>query len=176
MAHNPAMLEKLISGGQTGADRAALDTAIHFGFAHGGWCPKGRIALDGVLGSQYRLQETLSADYSQRTRWNIRDSDATVVFTMRAKLGTGSKLTVKQAEKLGKPYIHIVLGERTDYENPVLILQRFVAEHQVKVLNVAGSRASENEAGIYESVSQVLRRAFFGTVEHPELVAGAGEG
>ena len=176
MAHDPAMLEKLISGGQTGADRAALDTAIHFGFPHGGWCPKGRIALDGVIGLQYRLQETPSAAYSQRTRWNIRDSDATVVFTMRAKPGTGSMLTIKQAEKLGKLCIHIVLGERTDYHDPVLILQRFVTEHEVKVLNVAGSRASESEARIYEAVSQVLRRAFFGTVDHPGLIAGAGEG
>ena len=170
------MLEKLISGGQTGADRAALDTAIHFGFPHGGWCPKGRIALDGLLGPQYRLTETPSADYSQRTRWNIRDSDATVVFTMKAKPGTGSKLTIRQAEKLGKPCLHIALKERSNYLDPALELQRFVAEHQVKVLNMAGSRASESEAGIYEAVSQVLRRAFFGTVDHPGLIAGAGEG
>ncbi len=170
------MLEKLISGGQTGADRAALDTAIHFAFPHGGWCPKGRIALDGVLGLQYQLHETPNADYSQRTRWNIRDSDATVVFTMKAKPGTGSKLTIKLAEKLGKPCIHIVLMERTDYQDPVLILQRFVTEHQVKVLNVAGSRASENEAGIYEAVTAVLRRAFFFSADQPGLLAGAGEG
>ena len=176
LAHNLDMLEKLISGGQTGADRAALDTAIHFSFPHGGWCPKGRIALDGVLAPHYRLQETPSADYSQRTRWNIRDSDATAVFTMRAKPGTGSKLTIRQAEKLGKSCLHIVLKERTDYQDPVVLLQRFVAEHQVKVLNVAGSRASEGEEGIHEAVSQVLRRAFFGAVDHPGLIAGAGEG
>ncbi len=170
------MLAKLISGGQTGADRAALDTAIHFGFPHAGWCPKGRIALDGTLGSQYRLQETPSADYSQRTRWNIRDSDATVVFTMKARLGPGSKLTIRQAEKLGKPCLHIVLKERTNYLDPALELQRFVAEHQVTVLNVAGSRASESESGIYEAVAQVLRRAFFDAVDHPGLIAGEGEG
>ena len=77
---------------------------------------------------------------------------------------------------MGKPCLHIVLKERTDYQDPVFLLQRFVADHQVKVLNVAGSRASEGEAGIYEAVSQVLRRAFFGTVDHPGLIAGAGEG
>ena len=85
-------------------------------------------------------------------------------------------LTIKQAEKLGKPCIHIVLKERTSDLDPALELQRFVTEHEVKVLNVAGSRASENEAGIYEAVSQALRRAFFITVDHPGLIAGAGEG
>jgi hypothetical protein len=75
------MIEILVSGGQTGADRAALDVAILHGFAHGGWCPKGRLALDGVLGGQYQLRETPSARYLQRTEWNVRDTDATVVFT-----------------------------------------------------------------------------------------------
>lgn len=92
----------------------------------------------------------------------LRDSDATVVFTMKAEPGTGSKLPIKQAEQLGRPCIHIVLKERTNYANPALELQRFVAEHQVKGLNVAGLRASEGESGIYEAVTQVLRRAFFG--------------
>src|SRR5437660_4356799 len=91
----PARLlpDKIISGGQTGADRAALDFAIANGIAHGGWCPKGRLAEDGRIAKRYRLVETLSRRYSQRTRWNVRDSDGTVVLSMRRRLSGGSKAT-----------------------------------------------------------------------------------
>lgn len=128
------------------------------------------------MGAQYRLQETPSADYSQRPRWNIRDSDATVVFTMKAKPGVGSRLTIKLAAQLGRPCLHLALRQRSDYEDPVVVLQRFVTAHKVKVLNVAGSRASESEAGIYEAVSRVLRQTFFAGVDNPGLLGGPGEG
>src|SRR5262249_54793182 len=72
----------IISGGETGADRACLDWAIENGIPHGGWCPKGRKATDGELDSKYRLKETPSEKYLERTEWNVRDSDATVVFTL----------------------------------------------------------------------------------------------
>ena len=90
---------KIVSGGQTGADRAALDFAIEHGIAHGGWCPKGRPAEDGTIDPRYKLQVTPSSDYVQRTEWNVRDSDGSVVFSIAAALTGGSKETV---ERLGR--------------------------------------------------------------------------
>lgn len=82
------MIKKLISGGQTGADIAELDVALGHGFPHGGWCPAGRKSLDGPLPARYQLTETPSDNYIQRTEWNVRDNDGTVVFTM-AREATG---------------------------------------------------------------------------------------
>src|SRR4051812_41309778 len=97
----------IISGGQTGADRAALDFVIEHGLSHGGWCPRQRRAEDGVLLAKYLLHETPSSHYSQRTEWNLRDSDATVVFSIKARLTGGSRLTFELAKRLGKPVLHL---------------------------------------------------------------------
>src|SRR5215469_17702424 len=83
----------IISGGQTGADRAVLDWAIDRGIPHGGWCPRGRRAEDAPLESRYGLKETPSEDYAQRTKWNVRDSDGTVIFSLKPQLIGGSELT-----------------------------------------------------------------------------------
>lgn len=80
---------KILSGGQTGTDRAALDWAIAHGIPHGGWCPKGRKAEDGPIDGRYQLQETPSSSYVERTEWNVRDSDGTVVFSIAAVLTGG---------------------------------------------------------------------------------------
>ena len=96
-------IPKLVSGGQTGADRAALDWAIARRVPHGGWCPKGRKAEDGEIATSYQLQETPSHNYVQRTEWNVRDSDGTVVFSIAAVLTGGSKKTVLLARKHGSP-------------------------------------------------------------------------
>jgi hypothetical protein len=101
------VIGKLISGGQTGADIAALDVALRHGFPHGGWCPKGRRSLDGPLPARYQLTETPSEGYLQRTKWNVRDSDGTVVFTLAPEATGGSLKTIGFATKLGKPSIHI---------------------------------------------------------------------
>src|SRR6478672_11962562 len=95
----------IISGGQTGADRAALDFAIANGISHGGWCPRQRRAEDGVIPAQYSLRETPSTHYSQRTEWNVRDSDATVVFSIKPQLTGGTRLTLELANRLGKPVL-----------------------------------------------------------------------
>jgi hypothetical protein len=100
---------KIVSGGQTGADRAGLDAAIELGLAHGGWCPHGRRTEDGPLPEHYQLQETESSSYTQRTVFNVRDSDATVVFTLGV-LGPGSKNTLATAKKLGKPRLYVDLS------------------------------------------------------------------
>src|SRR5215207_7650617 len=97
----------IISGGQTGADRAALDVAIAHGLSHGGWCPRQRRAEDGVIPPEYLLRETPSSHYSQRTKWNVRDSDATVVFSIKARLTGGTRLTFELARQLGKPVLQL---------------------------------------------------------------------
>src|SRR5882762_1585684 len=86
-------VEKLVSGGQTGADRAALDFALAHGVPHGGWCPRERLAEDGALEERYALRETPDTEYSQRTEWNVRDADGTVIFSITPGLSGGSKLT-----------------------------------------------------------------------------------
>jgi len=103
-----ALIDKIVSGGQTGADRRALDFAIERGIPHGGWCPRGRKAEDGSLNTRYRLRETPSSSYPQRTEWNVRDSDGTAVFSISPVLTGGSKKTVDLAHKHRKPVVHIV--------------------------------------------------------------------
>lgn len=134
------LIAKIVSGGQTGADRAALDFAIENGIPHGGWCPRGRLAEDGPIDARYNLQETPTANYPQRTEWNARDSDGTVVFSIGAELSGGSKKTVTLAQKHGKPVIHI---SRVATPNPGEALVQFVCTHGIRVLNVAGPRGSK---------------------------------
>ena len=146
-------MQQIISGGQTGADRAALDFAIAYGIPHGGWCPQGRTAEDGVIDKRYHLNETPDSDPSQRTEWNVRDSDGTVIFSIQPVLGGGSKKTVRFAEKLQKPWIH--LCKERDGEVAVNKLLAFLAAHQIDTLNAAGPRCSE-EPEIGEFVTQTL--------------------
>lgn len=142
----------LVSGGQSGADRAALDWAIGHGIRHGGWCPRGRKTEDGPLPERYLLQETPTAGYLQRTEWNVRDSDATLIFTLDDKLDGGSKRTAAFADGLGKPWLHVRPGVHPKY------VARFLTRHGVKTLNVAGKRES-SAPGIGTLVEQVLSQA-----------------
>ena len=151
---------RIISGGQTGADRAGLDFAITHSIPHGGWCPKGRRAEDSVIPDRYALRETPSRDYRQRTEWNVRDSDVTVIFTVGPALTGGSKLTAECATKHGKPWLHLA---RVAPGDPARRLREFLATHGVKVLNVAGPPASK-EPEVAKFVEGVLTRAF----EHDE--------
>jgi len=167
------MIEKLISGGQTGADIAALDVALRHNFPHGGWCPRGRRAEDGPIPGRYKVVETPSAAYIQRTEWNVRDSDGTVVFTLGPTVTGGSLRTIEFARKHGKPCLHI--ARAGSYIDPALPLRQFVEEHGIKRLNVAGSRES-TAPGIHRWVMQVLEDAFFWTENHPGLMGGPGEG
>lgn len=150
----PAADLTIVSGGQTGADRAALDWAIERGVAHGGWCPHGRRAEDGPIPSRYRLRETATEDYRERTERNVHDSDATVILSLAPELTGGSALTVEMAGVLGKPWLH--LSEDGDGVNvAAAALRAFVARHGVRVLNVAGPRAS-GAPGIERFVAAVL--------------------
>lgn len=151
------MLRRIVSGGQTGADRAALDVALERGIACGGWVPKGRVAEDGVIPSRYpNLLEADSIEARVRTELNVRDSDATVVFTCGAPAG-GSAFTLEAADRLGKPALHLDL----DVVPLPLAARRFAAwldRVNARTLNVAGSRGSE-DASIYSLTRAVLSTA-----------------
>lgn len=148
----------IVSGGQTGADRAALDFAIRFGLDHAGWCPLGRRAEDGPLDLQYELQETPSAKYDQRTRWNVRDSDATLVVTVQSQATGGSALTLAVAERVGKPCLHIAQEETPSVIEAGERIADFILQHRIERLNVAGPRASQ-EPEIAAYVDAVLSAA-----------------
>ncbi len=135
---------RIVSGGQTGVDRAALDFALAHGIPHGGWCPRGRPAEDGPIAPRYQLRETPEPDYAQRTFWNVRDSDGTVLLTVSPLLTGGSALTRDFAVALGKPWIH--LSKMRDGRTAVTKLQEFIRRHGVKVLNIAGPRLSTEPA------------------------------
>lgn len=136
----------ILSGGQTGADRAALDFAIEHGIAHGGWCPRGRLAEDGTIPPCYQLQETPSRGYAQRTEWNVRDADATVVFSVSPSVEGGTALTIALAKRLEKPWLHLF----RDVPVAAQELRALLMDHSVQRLNVAGPRASqEPEVGAF---------------------------
>lgn len=149
------MTPKLVSGGQTGVDRAALDFARLRGRPQGGWCPRGRRAEDGVIPSDYELRETPDDDPSRRTEWNVRDSDGTVILSLTAVLSGGSALTVDCARRLGRPWLHLT----PTVHEPGRKLQQFVVRHGIRVLNVAGPRASE-EPDVAAFARRVLEEAF----------------
>jgi putative molybdenum carrier protein len=157
VSHNLVILGKIISGGQTGANRAALDFAIEHDIPHGGWCPKGRKSEDGPLEPKYRLTETPSASYPQRTEWNVRDSDGIVIFSLASALTGGSKKTAAFAIKHKKPWLHIC---RDGQYGAAESLRRFLSDHMIETLNVAGARASR-EPQISDFVKKVLEEAFF---------------
>lgn len=150
------LVKKIVSGGQTGADRAALDWAIEHDVPHGGWCPKGRKAEDGIIDARYHLQETPTAEYAERTERNVQDSEATVIISIGCELQGGSALTLELARNYRKPCIHIT-AEGGPAE-AARRLRRFVVENKMQVLNVAGPRASE-EPAVGELVKLVLTNA-----------------
>ena len=142
-----------MSGGQAGVDRAALDVALKLGIPCGGWCPKGRVAEDGPIDPRYPLKETPSADYGQRTEWNVRDSDGTLILT-RGRLSGGTAQTVDIAARLGKPALILNPAKRSN--GPALRV--WARQHKIRVLNVAGPRESKRP-GIYAEASRFLRPA-----------------
>ena len=152
------MVRKIISGGQTGADQAALDAAVKFNIEHGGWIPKGRKTENGKLPSKYRMQEINTADYAARTRKNVLDSDGTVVLA-RGPLRGGSLLTRKIALQEGRSCCRIDLLAMDEFEG-ALLLNEFVKEYDIRVLNVAGPRLS-GDPGIYRSVKAVIEALIY---------------
>ncbi|HJO22791.1 MAG: putative molybdenum carrier protein [Myxococcota bacterium] len=151
------MLEKIVSGGQSGADRAALDIAVELGLATGGWVPRGRRAEDGRIPERYEgLRETGSGAYATRTERNVRDSDATLVFGFGSPSG-GSELTARLARRLGRPLLVLDLSQCTS-EAAATRVRAWLAEKETRILNVAGPRASR-EPAIAEATARILREA-----------------
>lgn len=153
----PALpLRKVVSGGQTGVDRAALDAARASGLELGGWCPAGRRAEDGPIDPDYPLAETPESGYEQRTSWNVRAGDATLVLTW-GPLEGGTALTVRFLEAGERPYLLVPLDEEPDPER----VRAWLREERVGVLNVAGPRGSKAPA-VYEAARAFLEEVFIG--------------
>ncbi|MCC4115330.1 putative molybdenum carrier protein [Aromatoleum toluclasticum] len=144
----------IVSGGQTGADRAALDWAIARGLQHGGWCPAGRLAEDGLIPERYQLKELHDGGYRKRTLWNVRDSDATLIISLAPELTGGSAATMRFARSLKKPWLHVSPG--MDWQ---VAVQSWLRDIAPGVLNIAGPRAS-SAPGIEAFTWQVLDGAF----------------
>jgi hypothetical protein len=131
-------LRKIISGGQTGVDRGALDAALDLGLEAGGWAPKGRRAEDGIIPDRYPVKETTSRDYEQRTEWNVRDSDATLVLTTGRPEG-GTLATIECAHRLEKPVFVVDLLQPHNLGS----IDFWLDYWEIEVLNVAGPRESK---------------------------------
>ena len=152
-------ITQIISGGQSGVDRAALDIGRELGIDCGGWCPLGRRAEDGVIPDHYPLRETPAADYEQRTEWNVWESDGTLLLTVGPP-GGGTGYTLEIAEAIGRPHLVIDLsGMETGkpYEEALRRARNWIESEQVAVLNVAGPRESKCP-GIHISASDFLHR------------------
>lgn len=143
----------LVSGGQTGVDRAALDVAMERGMPCGGWCPAGRLAEDGPIDPRYPLRETPSADPAERTEWNVRDSDGTLLLLMEEP-SPGTELTHDVTRRLGRPVFEARLHESGDAD----AFRRWLQIHKIRALNVAGPRESESP-GVYDAARDFLRAA-----------------
>lgn len=150
-------IKKIISGGQTGVDRAALDVALELGIPCGGWCPQGRWAEDGVISFRYPLEEASSPEYPLRTELNVQDADGILIITWSTPMG-GTALTIKLAQKHHKPYLLVDLAQETQKANVVLV-REWLRQNKIQVLNVAGPRESE-VAGIYIHATQFLKSLF----------------
>jgi len=152
------MLEKIISGGQTGADQAALDAAIKLGIPHGGWLPKGRLTENGPLPPKYDLVELPTASYPERTKKNIRESDGTLILS-HGTLAGGSEYTRKMALRYSKPVLHIDFHRMVPFDAAVVI-NNWMVDHDIRTLNVAGPRAS-SDPKIYRTAMDIIEAVSF---------------
>lgn len=142
-------VKMLISGGQTGVDRAALDFALYAHIQCGGWCPKGRRAEDGVIPLQYPLIEASTSLYQQRTALNVRDSDATLIINDNTD-SKGTALTIKTAQQKHKPLLIVEL-----HSSDFVRIRRWLWRYHPEILNVAGPRASETQSA-YDRARVIL--------------------
>ena len=145
---------KVVSGGQTGVDRAALDAALSVGLPFGGWCPKQRRAEDGVISKRYPMRETPSPNYAQRTEWNVRDSDGTLILYYPPLEG-GTLHTKTYADRMEKPCLLIALPD----DDSVSTIREWMREQSIHTLNIAGPRESK-QPGIYRRAYDILNRVF----------------
>ena len=152
------MLKKIISGGQLGADQAALDAAIKYNFPHGGWIQRGRKIKNGILPDKYELEEMSVAGYKERIEQNVIDSDGTVIFS-HGELTGGADYSMKMTERHKRPTLHIDLEETSAFIAASQI-NTWVIDNNIEVLNVTGSRASE-DPDIYRNTMYILEDSIF---------------
>ncbi len=152
------MIKKIISGGQTGADIAALDAAIKLDIPHAGWIPKGRITEDGTLPDKYQLEEMPTSSYVERTEQNVIDSDGTLIVSHGILTG-GSAYTRDVALDHEQPWLHIDLN-KTGVFDAAMKLSDWVLKNKIEILNVAGPRASKDPK-IYRSVLNIIESAYY---------------
>lgn len=151
------IVTKIVSGGQTGVDRAALDSAIRFRLSCGGWCPRHRLAEDGAIPAKYPLRETTTEQIDVRTELNVLDSDATLILAVGTpRDGTG--FTEVCAKHHQKPCLVV------DLDNPIQTeeVRAWIQTYQIRILNVAGPRESERPGCIYRAASEFLTRVLSG--------------
>jgi hypothetical protein len=157
-------LGKIVSGGQTGADRAALDAARTWGIRVGGWVPAGREAEDGKIPAEFvELMEATSERPEERTALNVRDSDGTLILS-HGRLTGGSKFTLKVAEELNKPVLHLDL-DQVSLKRAVHEALRWLRSNDIESLNVAGPRASEDPRS-YAATFAIIS-GIFASAEEP---------
>jgi len=148
----PDSPNKIVSGGQTGVDRAALDAALGVKIEIGGWCPRKRRSEDGPIDRRYPLRETPSQTYRQRTEWNVRDSDATLIL-YRGRMSGGTWLTAQLANRYGRPLLALDL----DLEPDPASARQWIYDNEIRVLNIAGPR-EQGSLGIYAQSLRFLLR------------------
>lgn len=147
--------QRVVSGAQTGVDRAALDVALELDIECSGWVPRGRLDERGRIPERYpNLRETATADWEERTEANVRDSDGTLILS-RGRLTDGSRYTADVAGRLGRPCLHLDLAELSEAE-AVRRARAWNDAERLGVLNVAGPRASK-DPGLYDVATAVLR-------------------
>lgn len=149
----PISLERVISGGQSGVDEAALTVALRLGIKTGGWCPAGRRNERGLIAEEFGLQETPSRDPSQRTEWNVRDSDATLILSRIPELKGGTELTRNFAYTWNRPCFTV--GVEND---PIQRIKDILHNNTFRALNLAGPRESE-DPGIQHWACEILLKA-----------------
>jgi hypothetical protein len=155
-------LKKIVSGGQTGVDRAALDFAIRRGIPHGGYCPKGRRSESGRIAAKYQLTECASADYAMRTALNVAHSDGTLILT-RGRPEGGTQRTVFLCREYGKPALVIDLDRKLKSAD----FADWIHTHGIETLNIAGPRESK-QSGIGRQARGTLE-ALFTAADAPAL-------
>ncbi|NNM60469.1 MAG: molybdenum cofactor carrier [Legionellales bacterium] len=167
------LVEKIVSGGQTGVDRAALDVAVALGINHGGWCPRRRLCETGLIPSTYNLKETTTSTWDERTILNIRDSDATLVLLNKTPINVtdGTILTLQETKKTKKPLLIVdikalnIIDEDDksikfhDIESIIQYILDWLVQKDIKILNIAGPRESQAQ-GIYEEAKKFLYNCF----------------
>ena len=160
------MIERIVTGGQTGVDQATLDIALELDIAVGGWCPKGGLDEDGIcILERYSLQETSTNNPDERTKLNIRDSDGTLIIVPMLPLPDtireGTLLTIEEAERTEKPHLIIALNEK---EEALDTIRGWIDENNIHVLNIGGPRES-NSPGVYEETCELLRTLLTPTLQ-----------